>query len=76
VWLEYYFAAAAKNCKSDELCYQKKHVHGAQPSQTQINSLQPSLQDAVRSAATAANVAYPGDATVLAGREVRTRSEH
>jgi tRNA U38,U39,U40 pseudouridine synthase TruA len=76
VWLEYYFAAAGKNCKSDELQYQKKHVHGAQPSQDQVDSLQGSLEAAVQSAASQKNVAYPGDAAVRAGRTVKTRSEH
>lgn len=75
VWLEYYLAAAGKNVKSTELRYADGHQHGVQPSQSQVNSLQPDLQAAVFQVAQSKGVTYPGDPAVQAGRVVRTRSE-
>ena len=75
VWLEYYLAPASKNVKSTELKFYDGHQHGVAPSQDQVDSLQSDLQITVQQAATAKTVAYPGDAAVLAGRTVKTRSE-
>ena len=75
VWLEYYLSAAGKNVKSVELKYADGHQHGVQPTQSQVNSLQPDLQAGVSSAALKAKVTYPGDEAVQDGRQVKTRSE-
>jgi hypothetical protein len=75
VWLEYYLSPAGKNVKSTELQFYNGHQHGVAPSQGQVNSLQPDLQAAVASAATKANVVYPGNQAVQSGRSVKTRSE-
>jgi hypothetical protein len=83
VWLQYYCPApVSKSIKSDELKYADKHQHAVQPTEQQKTSLLPSLYANVQAAYANYNVAhagapvlYPGDPTVLAGREVKTRSE-
>lgn len=82
VWLEYYAATpVSKNVKSDELKYADKHQHGVQPTQTQINSLQPSLAANVAAVYAAYNnknpgaaIAVPSNATIAQGCQTKTRS--
>lgn len=84
VWLEYYAAApVSKNVKSDELKYADGHQHGVQPSQIQVNGLQPSLTDNVTAAYSTYNgshpqapAAAPTNGVITAARIVKTRSEH
>ncbi len=84
VWLEYYAVApVSKNVKSDELKYSDKHQHGVQPTQTQVNSLQPSLTSNVQAVYATYNsthptavVAVPSNADIQQGRAVKTRSAH
>ena len=76
-WYQYYFAApVSKTIKSDELRYATGHHHGVQPTAADWTSREPSLYANVRAAGAAKRppVAYPGDATVLAGAEQKTRS--
>jgi len=83
VWLEYYCAApVSKNVKSDELKYADGHQHGVQPSQGQVDGLQPSLTVNVNAAYANYNANNPGNqqalpalAVITAGRVVKTRSE-
>jgi hypothetical protein len=83
VWLEYYAAApVSKNVKSDELKYADGHQHGVQPTQAQVDTLQESLNYNVAAVYATYNnnhlgaqVPYPGNAAVQAGRVVKTRSE-
>ena len=74
-WYQYYFAGVHKSIKSDELRYAQGHVHGVQPTAQQWEGLQASLYTNVEAAATAAHP-YPGNATVLAAAEKKTRSAH
>lgn len=84
VWLEYYAAApVSKNIKSDELKYASGHQHGVQPSQIQVNGLQPSLTANVSAAYAAYNKAHPGavvavpsNAAITTARTIKTRSAH
>lgn len=83
VWLEYYCAApVSKNVKSDELKYADKHEHGVQPTQQQVNGLQPSLTVNVNAAYATYNgknpnapQAVPGLQAITNGRVIKTRSE-
>jgi hypothetical protein len=84
VWLEYYAAApVSKSVKSDELKYADGHKHGVQPTQSQVDSLQPSLTanvtatyDAYNVKNPTATVAVPAGAAIQGARDVRTRSAH
>lgn len=83
VWLQYYCAApVSKSVKSDELKYADGHQHGVQPTQNQVDSLQPSLTVAVNAAYGNYNANHPNAPqpvpalqTIINGREVKTRSE-
>lgn len=82
VWLEYYDAAIAKNVKSDELKFYDGHQHGVQPSQNQVNGLQPSLTANVQAAYATYNrlhpdtpLVAPAAVVIQQGRTVETRSE-
>jgi hypothetical protein len=61
---------------TDEVRYYQGHQHGVRPSQTQLAALQVALYNAVLQKATSSSVPYPGNATVLAGAQLRTRSAH
>ncbi len=82
VWLQYFAVApVSKAVKSMEYKYSDKHVHGLQPTQTQINDLLPSLYANVSSAYETYNenhptaiVPYPGNIAVAQAYEVKTRS--
>lgn len=82
VWLEYYAAApVSKNVKSDELKFADKHQHGVQPTQGQVDSLQPSLTANVQGVYATYNVAHPGavvavpnNAAITLARQIKTRS--
>lgn len=82
VWLEYYAAApVSKNVKSDELKYADGHQHGVQPTQGQVNGLQPSLTTNVSVVYATYNLAHPGavvavpsNAAIAAARVPKTRS--
>jgi hypothetical protein len=84
VWIEYYAAApVSKSVKSNEFKYADKHQHGVQPTQSQVDDLQGSLQTNVAAAYATYNglhptavVAYPGNAAVQAARSVKTRSAY
>jgi len=84
VWLEYYAAApVSKNVKSDELKYADGHQHGVQPTQGQVDGLQPSLTSNVSAAyATynrthpAAVAVVPSNAAITQARLVKTRSAY
>lgn len=82
VWLEYYAANPVdKNVKSDELKYADKHQHGVQPTQTQLDSLQPSLAAEVAAVYATYNRNHPqaqqmapNNAAIAAARTYKTRS--
>ncbi|OYO29017.1 hypothetical protein [Janthinobacterium sp. PC23-8] len=84
VWLEYFAAApVSKNVKSDELRYASGHKHGVQPSQIQVDGLQPSLTTYVSAAYASYNkahpaavVAVPTNTAITAARTIKTRSAH
>lgn len=61
--------------RTDELRYFRGHQHGVMPNEVQLAGLQVALYNAVLQEATARSVPYPGNATVLAGASLRTRSE-
>ena len=72
-----------KNVKSDELKHADKHQHGVQPSQTQKDSLLPSLYSNVAAAYdvynnqhATAQITAPSDDTIKANKIVKTRSAH
>jgi hypothetical protein len=75
-WIQYYAGPPVnKNVKSAELRYYTGHKHGVMPTQDEINSLQEDLEVCVQKAyARIPGAVYPGDPTVLANREVKTRS--
>ena len=82
VWLEYYAGApVSKSVKSDELKFADKHQHGVQPTQDQVDSLQPSLTANVAAVYAAYNrthlaaaVGVPTNADITQARSVKTRS--
>ena len=75
VWIQYYAGPpVSKNVKSTELNYYTGSNNRARPTQRQVDDLQGDLEARVMAAYAKAGVAYPGDAAVLAGREVKTRS--
>ncbi|MGK5029026.1 hypothetical protein [Janthinobacterium sp. MDT1-19] len=84
VWLEYYAAApVSKNVKSDEMKYADGHQHGIQPTQGQVDGLQPSLTNNVLAVyATynrthpAAGAVVPTNAAITQARLIKTRSAH
>jgi hypothetical protein len=65
----------AATIRTDEVRYFRGHVHGVRPRATDIATLQVELFNAVLQRTTALGIAYPGNATVLAGAALRTRSE-
>ena len=80
--LEYYAAApVSKNVATDWIKYADKHVHGLQPTQTEISNDLPNLYSNVADAYQnyntshpAAVVPYPGNIAVQQGMQVKTKS--
>jgi hypothetical protein len=83
VWLEYFAPTpVSKNVKSDEHEYGKKHIHGQQPTQADIDGLRTSLEVNVAAVYARYNtqnpgnqVNYPGNDNVWAGKIVKTKSK-
>jgi hypothetical protein len=77
-WLQYTFAVGNKQIKSEEIKFNDKHVHGAQPTEADWQRCEASLYAAVEKVAAEIQkkAQYPGDNKVLGAAKKKKNSEY